>query len=333
MVRILWFAVPLVLVVSVALFFDRQPTIEIVETCPASAQAGGEIYVAGGSFLIGDTKYYAEEGPISERHVENFWIDVTEVTNAQFAKFVAATGHVTQAERGLVGAAFSEVLPEFRMPGSMVFTPPETILDASPSEWWVFVPGATWRTPFGKESSVEGKGNYPVVHITHEDATAYAKWAGRRLLTEEEWEFAARFNENREAENKLSATEQPDGNIWHGIFPVINTADDGFEGMAPVGCFTANNLGVFDMIGNVWEQTSSVYFPGHRQDINATLPLEGFDPRQPDVPVHVIKGGSYLCANNFCLRYRPAAREAQDAYLGSSHIGFRTGRSASLSKN
>ena len=269
---------------------------------------------------MGREDAYPEEAPAKQVKVSDFWIDKTEVTNAQFASFVKATGYVTQAEKGLDAERFPDIAQEFRSPGSMVFTPPDSLQGASPFVWWRFVPGADWRHPFGPDSTIAGKEDYPVVQVTHDDAAAYAAWAGRRLPSEAEWEFAAASG--KEDEGAKSTAPPAEANTWQGVFPVLNTAGDGFEGLAPAGCFAADKKGVFDLVGNVWELTSSAYYPRH----DAAETGEGFDPRTPGVPVYVIKGGSYLCAENYCVRYRPEARQPMDAFLGSSHIGFRTVR-------
>lgn len=282
-----------------------------------------DIFIPGGAFAMGDARYYEEEGPPREARVGGFFLDRTEVTNAEFARFVAATGYVTQAERGLTADVAPEIADAFRVPGSMVFSPPDSLANASPLEWWRFTPGASWRHPFGPESAIDGRESEPVVHVTHADAEAYAAWAGRRLPTEEEWEYAARGGLSGDAP---AADAPADANVWQGVFPLINQESDGYAQMAPAGCFPPNGYGLYDMIGNVWELTASVYYPGHDDRARAGAPEEGFDPEQPGVPVHAIKGGSYLCAENFCFRYRPQARQAQDALLGSSHIGFRTAR-------
>lgn len=269
-----------------------------------------------GQFELGSLEFYPEERPIKKVSIEPFSIDNTEVTNAQFAKFVAATGYVTRAERGLDETVAPEIPDELRVPGSLVFEPPDVLAGASPLTWWNFVEGANWRQPNGPESSIEGREIYPVVHIAIEDARAYAAWAGRRLPTEAEWEYAAQFNATFEG--------SPDANYWQGIFPVSNSGADGYLGLAPAGCFEPTEAGLFDMIGNVWELTSSAYYPTHDSDQFKKRYKEGFDPNSPNVPVVVIKGGSYLCAENYCARYRPEARQPQDKFLSSSHVGFRT---------
>ena len=296
---------------------------EIGQTCAPPDDRQSEIFVKGGNFMLGDDRYYREEGPPIKSEVLSFWIDTTEVTNTQFEAFVNATGYITQAEKGFDPETFPGIVQKLRQPGSLVFTPPSNSENSSPNIWWKFIPGANWRHPLGPESSIEDKERYPVVHMTHADAAAYAKWAGRRLPSEAEWEFAATIGEDPNTQYSESTKT---ANSWQGAFPAVNTKDDGYEGVAPVGCFPKNNAGAYDMIGNVWELTSSAYFPNHEQAANSDLPKTGFDPRQAGVPVNVIKGGSFLCADNYCIRYRPSARQAQDAFLPTSHIGFRTVR-------
>jgi len=285
--------------------------------------AGGEVFMPGGTFEMGTNGAYPEEMPVIEVTVGSFWIDITEVTNAEFAVFVEATGYQTQAEKGLKPEDFPEIAPQFHAPGSMVFTPPDA--PGSPFTWWAFAPGANWRHPSGPESSIEGRDNYPVVHVTHDDAAAYAQWAGRRLPSEAEWEFAVKGGAQK-PQAGAAAPAPADANVWQGLFPMINTGLDGHKDIAPRGCYAPNGFGLFDMIGNVWELTSSTYFPGHGPLAAANEFPQGFDPSQPGIPVHVIKGGSYLCAENYCRRYRPEARQAMDTFLGASHVGFRTVR-------
>lgn len=281
-----------------------------------------EVYVPPGEFHMGDTRFYPEEGPRRRVALRGFYIDRTEVTNADFARFVAATGYLTQAERGLGRDVAPEIADAFRVPGSMVFSPPDSLANASSFDWWRFTPGANWRHPHGPESSIEGREKYPVVHITQADAEAYARWAGRRLPTEEEWEYAA-LGRDVVLPGEIAPTE---ANVWQGLFPLIDEGSDGFVGLAPVGCFPPNGYGIYDMVGNVWELTATYYYPGHDGSGRRRGDGRGYDPAQPGVPVYVIKGGSYLCAPNFCKRYRPQARHPQDALLGSTHIGFRTVR-------
>jgi formylglycine-generating enzyme required for sulfatase activity len=290
--------------------------------CPATPttdQPGQLIDVPAGRFLMGDD-VYGDEGPPRLETVAAFRIDATEVTNARFARFVEETGYVTVAERPVDPAQYPGMPAAALQPGSAVFRLDSERFDpGNPATWWTFVRGASWRHPEGPGSDLKGRDFLPVVHIALADAQAYARWAGRRLPTEIEWEWAAR-SANAAAGN---STEQPsEANTWQGVFPVRNAGRDGYDGAAPVGCFKANGLGIHDMIGNVWEWTSDPYRQTRARTIVPGEP--GEDPRQPGVAVGVIKGGSYLCAPNYCMRYRPGARQAQDLTLGASHVGFRT---------
>lgn len=278
----------------------------------------GMVRVAGGRFEIGADDAYPEERPSLPAEVRGFWIDRHPVTNAQFARFVAATGYVTTAERP---AAAGEV------PGSAVFEPPA---HGRPGGWR-YVPGADWRHPGGPGSDLDGRSNHPVVQVSYDDALAYARWAGRDLPTEAEWEYAARggLKGQRYA---WGSEVRPEGvyraNTWQGEFPLNNTQEDGYAGTSPVGCFRPNGFGLYDMAGNVWQWTSSWYRPGHQAGSNGRLaetPAAGSgDPRQPGTPVRVIKGGSHLCSPDYCLRYRPSARQPQATSTATSHVGFRT---------
>lgn len=288
---------------------------------------GSEVAVPAGRFTMGGDRY-PQEAPFHEVSIDAFRIDAHEVTNAQFAGFIAATGYVTVAERVPDPADFPGAPPEMLRPGSVVFTPPS--LDSPGGSWWSYVPGADWRHPLGPDSSIAGKDHLPVVQVAFEDAAAYAAWAGRRLPTEAEYEYAARSG--REGERFAWGGDEvaPGGrhmaNTWQGMFPVQNSEADGYRGVAPVGCFPANDYGAYDLIGNVWEWTASWYRPQHdpADNDNPQGPADSYDPANEGFPVKVIKGGSYLCAPNYCRRYRPAARHAQDIALGASHIGFRT---------
>ena len=275
----------------------------------------GMVFVPAGRFSMGSDNTFPEEGPSSQQSVEGFWMDRTEVTNAQFAEFTAATGYRTLAERGV------RLAPDPQSPvvvGSAVFRPQgEGGRVPGLESWWTFVPGASWRAPEGPGSSLDGRAQQPVVHVAFEDAAAYAAWAGRSLPTEEQFELAAQTSARRNSSGEHSA------NTWQGRFPVQNDPVDGYAGAAPVACYEPNALGLYDMIGNVWEWTASAYYPRHDFAAKAEHP-DGYDPNQPGEPVAVLKGGSYLCAPEYCMRYRPQARIGQSRGLGASHVGFRT---------
>ncbi|MDG1708031.1 MAG: formylglycine-generating enzyme family protein [Emcibacteraceae bacterium] len=267
------------------------------------------VALTGGDFLMGSSAFYPDETPEEMASVAAFEIDNNEITNREFKVFIEETKYITSAERS-IELGFNEN-------GSAVFE----------AASWGFVVDANWRQPEGPGSSIEGRDDDPVVQVSLEDAKAYATWAGRRLPTEKEWEFAARGGLDGKSYS-WGDEFNPDGkhmaNTWQGHFPSMNTAEDGYMGRAPVGCFPANKYGLYDIIGNVWEWTGDPYYPDRRLAVEAGEDAKGFDPRQPDIEVGVIKGGSYLCAANFCARYRPAARHAQDTGLGTNHIGFRT---------
>jgi len=292
----------------------------------------GMIFIPAGTFSMGSDRHRAEERYTHVVSVDGFWIDRTEVTNAQFAKFVAATGYVTLAERGADPKVHVNMPKKLLEPGSVAFImPTDASRGGSVTQWFQYVSGANWRHPEGPDSSIAGRENHPVVHVAYEDALAYARWLGRGLPTEAQWEYAARGG--RDGEDDWSSAFDADGkplaNTWQGIFPVINTSDDGYAGTAPVGCFKPNGYGLHDMIGNVWEWTTDWYRPGHARERaiepqGPSLTDLRLAPGQP--PAKVIKGGSYLCAFNYCARYRPAARQPQEVDLSAAHVGFRTVR-------
>ena len=291
--------------------------------CLPESEANSTVNIKGGEFKFGDNRYYPNEGPIKVAQVADFNIDKTEVTNAQFRAFTDSTGYLTAAERGLSELEFPNIPPQFRAPGSMVFVAPDLDKPSSPATWWQFIPGANWRHPEGPDSNIEGKSAFPVVQIIHADAMAYAQWLGRRLPSEEEWEYASRGR--LEGASFSWGEEDPNlgvskANTWQGRFPYNNINEDGFVGSSPVGCFAANGLELYDMTGNVWEWTDTPYGPDRKRDYG----IDGYDPQQPGVTVKTLKGGSFLCSDNYCQRFRPAARQAQDTTLASSHIGFRT---------
>lgn len=300
-------------------------------------RTAGMVRIDGATFAMGSTRFYPEEAPVRRVRVDGFWIDATPVTNRQFAAFVRATGHVTDAEIAPDPRDYPGMPPEMARAGSLVFQPPKgpVSLDA-PLSWWSFTFGAHWRKPYGKGSSVLGLQDHPVVHVSHRDAEAYAQWAGKALPSEAEWELAARGGLDG-AEFAWGDELAPGGkmmcNYWQGAFPARNLRLDGFERTSPVKRFPANGYGVHDMIGNVWEWTSdwwslpSPKAPGCCPPVNPRggTPEASLDPAQPQAPQprKVLKGGSHLCAENYCQRYRPAARIPQTVESATSHIGFR----------
>jgi formylglycine-generating enzyme required for sulfatase activity len=283
------------------------------------------VHIKGGTFMMGSDAVYAEEGPPRETRVGEFWIDPHEVTNAQFAAFVKATGYVTVAEKPVDPAQFgvpvAQIPAHMLQPGSAVFTPPDRP-SRNYADWWEYVPGASWKKPYGPEGP-EAVADQPVVHLAWDDMQAYAAWAGGRLPTEAEWEFAASAGAP-----DSNAQPAPDAaNSWQGVFPMVNEGTDGFKGIAPVGCFKPNAFGLYDMVGNVWEVTTDFYRPGHdprgRDNPRGPGRNDAYDPLNPGFASRVMKGGSYLCAPNYCQRYRPESRQGRDPGLGASNVGFR----------
>jgi formylglycine-generating enzyme len=302
-------------------------------------QRQGMIQISAGIFRMGSNDHYPEEAPVHRMSVSSFWIDVTPVTNHDFRKFVNATGYVTFAEMVPDAEDYPGALPHMLKAGSLVFTPPKKAVDLRDwSQWWRFKFGANWRRPYGPRSSISGLDDHPVVHISYRDAEAYARWAGKDLPTEAEWEFAARGGLDG-AEFAWGDEFMPGGrhmaNTWQGDFPCRNRNEDCFERTSPVTAFPANGYGVHDMIGNVWEWTSDWYSPKHEADVSKACCIpenprgatrdQSHDPCQPHIkiPRKVIKGGSHLCAPNYCRRYRPAARHAEAVDTSTSHLGFR----------
>jgi sulfatase modifying factor 1 len=309
---------------------------------PASPQrvpAEGMVWIPGGTFLMGSADHYPEEAPVHGVSVDGFWIDRTPVTNRAFQEFVEATGHVTFAELAPDPKDYPGALPHMLKAGSLVFSPPNPPVDLREFErWWAFVFDANWHRPYGKGSSIRGIEDHPVVHIALSDAEAFAAWAGKELPTEAEWEFAARGGLDG-AEFAWGDEFTPGGqhraNTWQGEFPQQNLALDGYERTSPVTAFPPNGFGLYDMIGNVWEWTADWYSPTHPvegskacctpRNPRGGAEAESYDPRQPHIriPRKVLKGGSHLCAPNYCRRYRPAARQAHPIDTSTSNVGFR----------
>jgi formylglycine-generating enzyme len=297
------------------------------------------VHVPGGTFRMGSDRHYPEEAPAHSVAVDGFRMDATPVTNRQFRAFVEATGHVTFAEIPPDPKDYPSALPHMLRAGSLMFRPPPHAVDLRDwSQWWTFEFGATWRRPYGAGSSIKGLDDHPVVHVAYSDAEAYAAWVGKSLPTEAEWEFAAKGG-LEDAEYAWGDELAPGGrhmaNTWQGAFPVENTREDGWARTSPVGSYPANAYGLYDMIGNVWEWTSDFWSTRHQGDAPKACcvpqnPRGGpeaasLDPRQPEIriPRKVLKGGSHLCAPNYCRRYRPAARHAEPVDTSTSHVGFR----------
>jgi formylglycine-generating enzyme required for sulfatase activity len=292
------------------------------------------VWIEGGAFRMGSDRHYPEEAPAHERRVEGFWMDRAPVTQGEFARFVAETGYRTVAERLPRPEDYPGADPALLVPGSVVFKAPRGRDDMRFwGDWWQFVPGANWRNPDG--NGAEPDPRHPVVQVCHEDALAYAAWAGKSLPTEAEWEFAAQ-GPMGDTEFAWGDELAPGGrhlaNTWQGPFPFENHLEDGFVGTSPVGSFPPNRHGLVDMIGNVWEWTADDWISGHPRGAMRTcctpsrLSAEGTaDHGRPagQIPRKVIKGGSHLCAPNYCHRYRPAARQPQSIETGTTHIGFR----------
>ena len=321
---------------------------------PSSARARDMVRIPGGTFTMGSTEFYPDEAPAHARHVAAFALDRAPVTNDEFARFVADTGHVTLAERPLDGPEFTHLPDADRRPGSLVFHPTAGPVDlADWTQWWRWVPGADWRHPAGPGSGIADRGRHPVVHVAYADASAYAAWAGVRLPTEAEFELAARGGRGA-SPYAWGWQRDPGGvvmaNTWRGRFPHLNEGARGWMGTSPVGEFPPNGHGLQDMIGNVWEWTTDYYTRSHA--MAAALPEPAASPRatggqccaparedlarasaEPgsSVPRRVLKGGSHLCAPEYCLRYRPSARSPQAEDSGTSHVGFRCARDLPVS--
>ncbi|MDH4981546.1 formylglycine-generating enzyme family protein [Hyphomicrobium sp. D-2] len=297
------------------------------------------VRIDGATFRMGSDRHYAEEKPVHRVTVDGFWIDPAPVTNAQFRAFVEATGYVTFAEIAPDPKDYPGALPHLLKAGSLVFAPPDYPVDTRDwSQWWEFRQRVNWRRPYGRGSSIRGMDHHPVVHVAYRDAEAYADWVGKSLPTEAEWEYAARGGLDG-AEFAWGDELNPEGrqlaNTWQGAFPHENLKLDGYERTSPIRSYPPNGFGLYDMIGNVWEWTADWFSNRHPDNAPKAccIPVNprggpeqaSHDARQPRsaIPRKVLKGGSHLCAPNYCRRYRPAARHAHPVDTSTSHIGFR----------
>ncbi len=289
------------------------------------------VRIAGGNFQMGtNDPAFADAQPVHEVRLNSFLMDEHEVTNAEFRKFVKATNYVTIAERKLDPKDFPTVSPESLVPGSAVFTAPgQPVSLDDPLQWWKYVPGASWLHPLGPQSDIEELDDYPVIHVCYEDALAYASWAGKRLPTEAEWKYAAQGNNAGQKYywgNELKPGGKWMANIFQGGFPDKNTGEDGFMGIAPVKSFPPNAFGLYDMDGNVWEWCSDFYRPDYYSKSTADNPkgpADSYDPDEPGLVKRVQRGGSFLCSDQYCIRYRPGSRGKGEVNSGSNNLGFR----------
>lgn len=284
----------------------------------------GMVWIPGGSFEMGSDDGPPDERPAHEVELDGFWMDETEVTNREFSEFVDATGYVTVAEKELDPADFPGADPADLVPGALVFLPPEKGSEV----WsWQWVPGAYWRAPEGPGTSIEPIMDHPVTQVAYEDAVAYAEWADKKLPTEAQWEYAAQGGSRSEfiwGDEMKPAGNEP-ANIWQGQFPRANDESDGYQATAPVKQFAPNGYGLFDMAGNVWEWCADWYRPGYDTETlrNPTGPDTSYDPDEPELPKRILRGGSFLCAANYCQGYRPTARMKTSPDTGLMHAGFR----------
>jgi formylglycine-generating enzyme required for sulfatase activity len=296
------------------------------------------VWIPGGTFQMGSSDHYPEEAPVHTVAVNPFWIDAVPVTNHQFGAFVAATGHRTTSEIAPRAEDYPGALPHMLRAGSLTFNQPRGPVPLGNAHaWWAWTAGACWRRPFGPKSSIAGLEDHPVVHVSFADALSYAQWAGKDLPTEAEWEFAARGGLDG-ATYAWGEDLRPGGvhmaNTWQGRFPFENLAEDGFAGTSPVRSYPPNGYGLYDMIGNTWEWTQDWYLPRHQPNPSRACCMprnalgagmnDSIDPNDPArIPRKVLKGGSHLCAPNYCRRYRPAARHPEPVDTSTSHVGFR----------
>lgn len=296
------------------------------------------VWIPPGTFQMGGAGA-PEEGPVHEVTLEGFWMDAAEVTNAEFQRFVEETGYVTVAEIPPDPEEYPDAPPENLVAGSICFAVPDRDVPLDNHfNWWIWKPGADWRHPEGPGSSIEGRMDHPVVHVAWDDAIVYAKWAGKRLPTEAEWEYAARGGLDQAPfcwGTERRPGEKPPANIWQGQFPRENTAEDGYEGTSPVKQYPPNGYGLFDMAGNVWEWVSDWFRPDYYRYSdreNPSGPDKSFDPSEPLLPKKVRRGGSFLCSDLYCTGYRPSARMRSEPNSSHGHTGFRCAKSGPSSK-
>jgi len=288
------------------------------------------VYIKGGTFQMGSSNF-TDAKPIHEVTLSPFYMDEHEVTNNQYAAFVEATGYITVAERPLDPKDFPNVDPKVLVPGSAVFKAPNQVQGMQNHlQWWDYIPGANWRHPEGPESSIEGKGDHPVTQLAYEDAEAYAKWAGKRLPTEAEWEFAAKEGRHTDETYYWGTEKTPHGewmaNIFQGTFPTNNSKEDGYESTAPVKSFPPNLYGLYDMEGNVWEWCSDFYRPDYYANSpkeNPKGPADAHDPQEPGAVKRVQRGGSFLCNDQYCERYKAGSRGKGEVNSPTNNVGFR----------
>ncbi len=311
-----------------------EPTTIREVDAPAPAPEG-MVWVPAGRFSMGSNYApFTDARPIHPVELDGFWMDRAPVTNAEFARFIQATGYVTVAERKPAAKDFPGVPADRLTPGSLVFDPPRQPVPLDDYRaWWNYVEGAYWKHPEGPGSDLAGREKHPVVQVSWEDAAAYARWAGKRLPTEAEWEYAARGGLTQ-MPYVWGNTFRPGGrimaNTWQGRFPDDNTKEDGWERTSPVGSFPANGFGLYDMAGNVWQWCADWYRPdAYRNSLtkNPSGPADSYDPEEPGLPKHVQRGGSFLCSDQYCSRYMPGGRGKGAADTGASHVGFRCVRS------
>ncbi len=317
---------------------NEKPGVVTGETIPVSSpilavvvDSPKMVFIAGGTFQMGtDDAAFADARPVHAVTVKGFWMDEHEVTNAEYAKFVQATNYVTVAESVLDPKDFPGIPPESLVPGSGVFSPPAQAVNLdNPLQWWKYVPGASWKHPLGPSTNLRGLENYPVIHICYTDALAYATWAGKRLPTEAEWEFAAQGKKPGQKYywgNELKPGGKWMANIYQGSFPDKNTGEDGFIGIAPVKSFAPNGYGLYDMDGNVWEWCNDFYradYYSKSPASNPKGPADSYDPDEPEAVKRVQRGGSFLCSDAYCIRYRPGSRGKGEINSGSNNLGFR----------